>query len=262
MTATEAKNKVISLAKSEVGYVEGSDNWNKYAAELDPLGITWGNKQNLAWCGEFVLWVFYRCFGIEKGLASMYSPNPTGIPLCKMGATYFQEAKRWYPSPKIGDVIFFYYGGDINHTGIVVSVSGGVVTTVEGNSGDGVRQNSYATGSPVIAGYGRPNWEVAAGGTSVSTEPGKEPLKPAPENPYCKIELKLPELQNGDVGNAVKFLQTVLPFHGSRYKCGVWGADGEFGSATQNAVEKFQKDKGLVVDSIVGAATWFALLQI
>jgi LysM repeat protein len=51
----------------------------------------------------------------------------------------------------------------INHTGIVVSASGGIVRTIEGNSGDAVRSNAYGIGTPTIAGYGRPNWSIVAG---------------------------------------------------------------------------------------------------
>lgn len=57
-------------------------------------------------------------------------------------------------------------------------------------------------------------------------------------------------LRDGDEGEDVKALQTNLIRLG--YDCGKWGADGDFGDATEIAVEKFQKDHGLTVDGIYG----------
>ena len=44
--------------------------------------------------------------------------------------------------------------GTVDHVGIVESVVDGVVHTVEGNSGDAVKRNSYMIGSSSIHGYG------------------------------------------------------------------------------------------------------------
>ena len=57
-----------------------------------------------------------------------------------------------------GDIIFFDWGnnGTIDHVGIVESVSGGTVNTIEGNSGDKVARRSYSIGSSNIYGYGVP----------------------------------------------------------------------------------------------------------
>lgn len=66
-------------------------------------------------------------------------------------------------------------------------------------------------------------------------------------------------LRKGDKGTAVKELQTDLIALG--YDCGSYGADGDFGSATEKAVRKFQTDHGLTVDGVVGAATHAALLK-
>ena len=57
-------------------------------------------------------------------------------------------------------------------------------------------------------------------------------------------------LQKGDRGNDVKVLQKYLHVY----------PDGIFGIITEEAVKKFQREKGLKVDGIVGAATWAALV--
>lgn len=64
-------------------------------------------------------------------------------------------------------------------------------------------------------------------------------------------------VRKGSSGTDVIILQSILNSLG--YDCG--GADGKFGSKTLKAVKKFQKDKGLTVDGIVGKNTWTALSQ-
>lgn len=57
-------------------------------------------------------------------------------------------------------------------------------------------------------------------------------------------------LENGCAGADVKELQENLILLG--YDCGRWGADGDFGDATEIAVMQFQKDNGLEVDGQFG----------
>lgn len=64
-------------------------------------------------------------------------------------------------------------------------------------------------------------------------------------------------LNTGDHGAAVKALQEKLIKLG--YSCGNLGADGDFGSATYQAVSKFQADYKLGVDGIAGNQTLAAL---
>ena len=68
-----------------------------------------------------------------------------------------------------------------------------------------------------------------------------------------------PTLKKGSTGSGVKTMQTKLIAKG--YSCGSTGADGAFGVNTEAAVKKFQKEKGLVVDGIVGPRTWGKLLK-
>ena len=56
-------------------------------------------------------------------------------------------------------------------------------------------------------------------------------------------------LKKGSKGKEVKQLQEALEI----------GADGIFGSGTEAAVKKFQKDNGLIADGIVGSKTWEAI---
>jgi peptidoglycan hydrolase-like protein with peptidoglycan-binding domain len=57
----------------------------------------------------------------------------------------------------------------------------------------------------------------------------------------------------GDKGTEVKTIQEGLIYLG--YDLGKYGADGDFGDATDSAVRKFQKDNGLVVDGKYGTSS-------
>jgi N-acetyl-anhydromuramyl-L-alanine amidase AmpD len=86
---------------------------------------------------------------------------------------------------------------------------------------------------------------------------GGEPPAEKPKESGCTVTLDM--LSKGSKGESVKALQILLI--GNGYSCGKWGADGDFGAATEEAVRAFQKDNGLDVDGIVGIATWSALLK-
>ena len=58
----------------------------------------------------------------------------------------------------------------------------------------------------------------------------------------------------GDTGSGVEQIQTRLVAHG--YQVAI---DGQFGQQTQQAVMRFQKNKGLTQDGIVGPITWAKL---
>lgn len=71
----------------------------------------------------------------------------------------------------------------------------------------------------------------------------------------CVVDL--PVLREGDANGYVKTLQIQLNKKGGASLV----EDGDFGAATERAVRSFQLAKGLGVDSVVGKATWSALLK-
>lgn len=58
-------------------------------------------------------------------------------------------------------------------------------------------------------------------------------------------------LEKGDSGSEVTTMQKMLIKVG--YSCGSAGADGDFGSGTDETLRKFQKDNGLTVDGQYGS---------
>ena len=252
MTIQEAKNKLVNWCLEQVGYHEGANNWNKYAEKWTAAG-GW-NAQNQPWCDVFADVCFIECFGIDFASKLTYQPKGGFSALCSASANYYKNNGAWFSTPAVGDQVFFNVSGGINHTGIVVGVSGGMVTVVEGNSSDAVRKNPYRVGDGYINGYGRPNWSVF--------EDSGEEEPPAPDVPAqdtCSVTVTLPVIKYGDASMYVKLMQTALICRG--FNCGWYGADGEYGQQTKIALYEFQKKNGLDADCVCGQQTYKKLLE-
>ena len=72
--------------------------------------------------------------------------------------------------------------------------------------------------------------------------------------------VKVKNLKKGCKGDHVKALQALLIGYG--YDLGSYGADGDFGGATESAVRKYQSRNGLTTDGVVGDKTWAKLLGV
>lgn len=234
MTKDEAISKVVSLAYDQVGYKEGNNNFNKYADDPKIQKLYGWNVQNQPWCAVFVNWLFLNAFGYDDGSAMTYG----GSPGCAIAAQNYKNNNAWSMNPRKGDQIFFNINGGINHTGIVVDVSGSTIRTVEGNSSDRVSQNSYYTGDPSIAGYGVPNWAVVA---NVPDDPDPTGLvvdgECGPET-WAALAKKMPLVKNGSKGWAVTAVQAMLNYLGTDLD-----ADGELGPLTKKEIMEFQEGK-------------------
>lgn len=282
MTKDQAVQRVLEIARAEIGYREknsaaglddktanaGGGNYTKYARDLDAIpGFYNGAKQSFPWCDCWYDWLLLKAFGPDLGRRMLCQPENSAGAGCYYSTLYYRQAGRFHDSkPEPGDQIFFtYQAGEVSHTGIVEAVSGGIVTTIEGNSSDSVCRRSYAIGSSTIYGYGRPDWSLAAS-VDADPEPAEEdPQDPEPAAPAGKTyTVTLPELRRGDTGAAVERLQTLLIgrgyYCGGRLFSGREQPDGEFGPATEVAVLDVQEAGRLTKDGIVGANTMRELL--
>lgn len=142
-----ADDQIVQVALTQVGNVGGEPYWSWY-----------GFGSRVEWCACFVSWCANECGYIEAGVIPKFAA------CASQGVPWFQERGLWQDNsyePRPGDIIFFDWDdggqdGSSDHVGIVEKVENGRVYTVEGNSGDSVRQNSYPVGYYEIYGYGTP----------------------------------------------------------------------------------------------------------
>jgi hypothetical protein len=139
---------IVKVAQAQLGNVGGNKFWKWY-----------GFSSHVHWCACFVSWCGDQCGYINAGIRPKYA-------VIGNGASWFKERHRWASrgySPKPGDIIFFDFDHDgvMDHTGIVESCDGKTVTTIEGNSGNACRRQSYVRDSSQIAGYGVPAFNTA-----------------------------------------------------------------------------------------------------
>lgn len=255
---------VIKIFLDEVGYTEkssnaylyhktanaGKNNYTKYGYEFDTkyVGFYNGKKNGAPWCDTSNDWCFVTAFGVEKAKELLCQPSKSLGAGCGYSMNYYKKKGQFHKTAKKGDQIFFYNSSktSIAHTGLVYKVDKTYVYTVEGNTssasgvvanGGCVAKKKYKLNYSRIAGYGRPNYD----------EETKE-----------TVEVTVETLKKGSKSDNVKALQILLIGYG--YSCGKYGADGDFGSATDEAVREYQKKNGLTVDGIVGKNTWDKLL--
>ena len=252
MTRQEAKQKLVNWCNSQVGYHESWDGSNKYGADGDWDVKLYGFEASaVPWCDVFADYAYIHNFGYDTAVKMTFQEEG-GSALCKRSAELYQQHGHWFGVPELGDQIFFYYGGEINHTGIVVAVNGDNITCVEGNFSDSVGRTYYNWRiSNQIAGYGRPNWSCVTDEAEIEDDLPVEPAIDDSARAYIVVKY-------GDGVNRpkpeVKAWQNLLLCWG--YDLGRWGADGEFGTDTLNATMEFQRKVGITVDGIAGEESW------
>lgn len=76
------RKAALEYAKSQIGYTEGPNNWNKYADELDKVDYFagCGKKQNLPWCAVFICAVMYNAYNLNVAPVPEPTPEPTPAP--------------------------------------------------------------------------------------------------------------------------------------------------------------------------------------
>ena len=156
---TTLTQTAVELAYSQLGVYEDKGE-NRGTMEK------YGGRPGDPWCASFVSWLY------GKGQADNASPikytaGVSGLRDQAQQAGYYSKVGTYTPVP--GDIMIQKSNG-ASHTGIVVGVDGDYIYTIEGNSGNAVRERKYKIGSSEyskISGWIRMN-EWSGGSSNVS----------------------------------------------------------------------------------------------
>jgi hypothetical protein len=226
-----AIDKLIQIAKNEIGYLEkasnsqldsktanaGENNYTKYWRDIKP------DYQGQPWCAAFISWCMMKAFGLDTAKKLLkhwpYVYCPTMADLFTLNS-----------NPKAGDIVIFKHNGEFTHTGIVIKVSGDRFWTVEGNTsggstiianGGGVCQKSYYNSNLPGTKFCTPNYSLVKDTTPVS---GSDAVKKQNTRAYIaqiKKDTKcytksnknspsklFPKLKKGAVVEVMKYTET------------------------------------------------------
>lgn len=269
-------NGVLDTARSQIGYVEGSNNNTKYGAE-------YGLNYN-PWCVMFIWWIFKN-----TGASDLFYGGGK-IALCSALYNYHRNQGQAVSrnSLKSGDIVFFDFSGrgvDTDHVGIVEAANGSTVTTIEGNTssgssgsqanGDGVYRRTRSI-SLISCAY-RPAYSGSGSSSSVNNQGGGYMSGYSTRNFVRDVQERIGAGIDGIVGSETMAKVPLLSTSNNKrhpvvrtvqvklfslgYKLPTYGADGDFGSETRSAVIAFQAANGLSADGIIGTNTWTKLLN-
>ena len=158
------RDRVLRAAANLVGVRGGSAAHHQLVNDYNsvrPLPVGYAVKNSDDWCDIFVTTVFQR-----EGLSGLIG-RECGV---ERHIQIFKRLGIWNEdgssTPKAGDIITFNWdqnsqpnNGFADHIGIVESVSNGIIHTIEGNSNDQVRRNTYRIGHGNIRGFASPRYQ-------------------------------------------------------------------------------------------------------
>lgn len=200
----------------------------------------------------------HDCVGLIKGYR--WSETPNSLPAyvasqdVAVGGLYCQCSRQGPLSTipdKPGVCVFM---ARLGHVGVYIG--GGKVVEAMGQDYGVVETDLWSRG---WAYWGMPDWIDYSDQAEPAPAEPEQVQKPEPA-PAVTYQLALPLLRRGDQGSTVKAAQALLINAG--YRCGQWGADGDFGPDTDAAVRRYQDRFGLEVDGEIGGETWRSLLGV
>lgn len=158
------RDRVLRAAASLVGVRGGSAAHHQLVNDYNsvrPLPVGYAVKDSDDWCDVFVTTIFQR-----EGLSGLIG-RECGV---ERHIQIFKRLGIWNENgastPKAGDIITFNWDQDsqpnngfADHIGIVESVSNGIIHTIEGNSNNQVRRNTYRIGHGNIRGFATPRYQ-------------------------------------------------------------------------------------------------------
>jgi hypothetical protein len=262
MTEVQLREKVVAQARSWLGRKEADGSHREIIDvynSIKPLPNGYRMKYTDPWCAAFVSAVAWMC-----KLTSIIIPSAS----CPDMVAKYQKIGRWMENdnylPRAGDVVFYDWddsgsgdnAGVPDHVGLVTDVYSTSFNVIEGNSSDMVKIRTLQRNARYLRGFGLPDYAGAA--TEKTEEDGKDIEAPTTSSGDYQLTYHLLRHGAGMGEQAylkpeVAAVQKLLIADG--YTCGGYGADGEFGSGTEQSVRNYQYDHKLEADGVVGPQT-------
>ena len=157
------RDRVLAAAAAMVGVKGGSAEHHRLVNDYNsvrPLPVGYAVKNSDDWCDIFTTVIFQR-----EGLSDLIG-RECGV---ERHIHIFQRLGIWNEdgnsTPKAGDIITFNWDKDTqqndgwaDHIGIVEKVENGIIHTIEGNSNNEVKRNTYRIGHGNIRGFASPRY--------------------------------------------------------------------------------------------------------
>ena len=157
------RDRVLAAAAAMVGVKGGSAEHHRLVNDYNsvrPLPVGYAVKNSDDWCDIFTTVIFQR-----EGLSDLIG-RECGV---ERHIHIFKRLGIWNEdgnsTPKAGDIITFNWDqnsqqndGWADHIGIVEKVENGIIHTIEGNSNDEVKRNTYRIGHGNIRGFASPRY--------------------------------------------------------------------------------------------------------
>ena len=161
--AASQRDRVLAAAAAMVGVKGGSAEHHRLVNDYNsvrPLPVGYAVKNSDDWCDIFTTVIFQR-----EGLSDLIG-RECGV---ERHIHIFKRLGIWNEdgnsTPKAGDIITFNWDKDTqqndgwaDHIGIVEKVENGIIHTIEGNSNNVVKRNTYRIGHGNIRGFATPRY--------------------------------------------------------------------------------------------------------
>ena len=161
--AASQRDRVLAAAAAMVGVKGGSAEHQRLVDDYNsvrPLPVGYAVKNTDDWCDIFTTVIFQR-----EGLSDLIG-RECGV---ERHIHIFQRLGIWNEdgnsTPSAGDIITFNWDKDTqqndgwaDHIGIVEKVENGIIHTIEGNSNNEVKRNTYRIGHGNIRGFASPRY--------------------------------------------------------------------------------------------------------
>ena len=158
------RDRVLAAAAAMVGVKGGSAEHQRLVNDYNsvrPLPVGYAVKNTDDWCDIFTTVIFQR-----EGLSDLIG-RECGV---ERHIHIFQRLGIWNEdgnsTPSAGDIITFNWDKDTqqndgwaDHIGIVEKVKNGIIHTIEGNSNNVVKRNTYRIGHGNIRGFATPRYK-------------------------------------------------------------------------------------------------------